>query len=260
MQVISRWQAPAAQSDVAAWLANENAVLVLRNALDPELLNTIKNNVYRLREHIQKTQYINGALTTFGPYLAKHLNSLDDYFAKANETDMLFTNNDDLRAIVREKLCALLNCERLEVAQEPDGRFYAPATVRIHADGVANPLHNDNIMRDAAHTSLKLKNLTRQLSCVVCIQECDEGGELVHYKKRWHQEDEQYKILNGLGYETGVVEGVEGCRFRPQTGDIYLIDPTHYHEILSVKGRDRITMGFFIGFFGNQTQSGVVWT
>ncbi|MGK5641967.1 2OG-Fe(II)-dependent halogenase WelO5 family protein [Streptomyces sp. URMC 126] len=129
----------------------------------------------------------------------------------------------------------------------------------IHADGVRDPLHNDNIMRDAAGTGIVLADLARQLSCVVCLQECDEGGELRIYRRPWEPQDETFKIDGGLGYDEGVVEGHPGHEFKPQAGDVYVINPMQYHSIEQVSGSDRITMGFFLGFADEKLGSAVVW-
>ncbi|MFF3747170.1 2OG-Fe(II)-dependent halogenase WelO5 family protein [Streptomyces kronopolitis] len=145
------------------------------------------------------------------------------------------------------------------VAQEPDARDYAASVVRIHADGVRNQLHNDNIMRDAQGAGLALTDLAYQLSCVVCLQECDAGGELRMYRKPWEPVDEAYKIQDGLGYDEAVVDGYPCHEFTPQAGDIYLINPTRYHSIERVTGPDRLTMGFFIGFADDALNSAVVW-
>ncbi len=237
----------------------ELSLIVLKGLLSAEKLQYIQQRIMELHERIEKKDYVNGSLSTFGPYLAKHLNSLDDYFSLANATDDVF-NKLDLRQEVRTYLCDLLSISSLTVAQEKNGKTYAPAIVRVHADGVSNPLHNDNIMRDTAHMDLILNKLLTQLSCIVCIQECDRGGELRHYAKKWSKEDEVYKIPDGLGYRSEVVNNIESISFRPETGDIYLINPTYYHAIAKVAGKDRITLGFFIGFFEEEMKNGVVWS
>ena len=115
-------------------------------------------------------------------------------------------------------------------------------------------------MRDAASTDLCVARLTYQLSCVICIQECDQGGHLRHYQKQWHPDDEKYKIENGIGYDSQVVQGKPCFTFQPQTGDVYLINPTNYHEVDRVAGKTRITLGFFIGFFDRELRNAIVWS
>ncbi|WP_437757468.1 2OG-Fe(II)-dependent halogenase WelO5 family protein [Sorangium sp. So ce1389] len=240
---------------------SEVAVVVCKDLLGEKLL---QSGLKQIRDHYGKkfaTQYVNGTLTTIGPYLAKHLSRPEEYFENACVTDEVFTEPDfDLRRLVRNRLQTLFGLQSLRIEEEPDGRRYADSVVRIHADGVCNPLHNDNIMRDAASTGLSLARLKHQLSCIVCIQECDQGGELISYRKTWNEEDEAFKIKGGLGYDRGVVGDVPRTVFRPQTGDVYVINPTNYHEIERVGGKDRITLGFFIGFYDDDLRNAVVWS
>lgn len=237
------------------------AVLVLKGAIPPGELERLRAIIAERRHQATISNYVNGSLTTFGPYLARHLAQPDVYFNAAASSDELFGGgNMDLRSHVREQLVRFLGLTALDVAVEPDGRTYAPAIVRVHGDGVSNPLHNDNIIRDAAGSGLSLARLKYQFSCVTCIQECDRDGELLQYRRRWRPEHEAFKVAGGLGYHEGVVSGADVCRFRPESGDIYIMDPTNFHAIRAVGGRDRITMGFFFGFFDERLRSGVCWS
>jgi hypothetical protein len=237
------------------------AVIVLRKALDGDDLSALATEVSRRRAEATVSTYSNGTLTTFGCYLARHLREPETYFARASSGDDLFaTQRHDLRATVRQQLSTFLELRELAPAQEPNGQLYAPAIVRVHGDGVSNPLHNDNIMRDAARSGLIVSRLRYQFSCVTCIQECSANGELLHYRRRWEPTHEQFKVEGGLGYREEVVNGAELCRFRPETGDIYLIDPTNFHAIRAVTGRDRITLGFFFGFFDAEFRDAVYWS
>lgn len=241
-------------------VTGEVPVVVLRGLLPAE---AFAENLDRLRPLFgaaRTTEYVNGSLTTVGPYLAKYLDDPDGYFAAAKSADALLGDvGFDLGERIRAALREALGLRALEPAREPDGRDYAPFVVRIHADGVRNPLHNDNIMRDAAGTGIVLEGLSHQLSCVVCLQECDGGGELGIYRKPWVPDDERFKIPGGLGYESAVVEGVPGHRFRPAAGDVYLLNPTQYHEIARVSGDTRLTLGFFLGFPDDRLETAVVW-
>ncbi|MBZ4420719.1 hypothetical protein [Myxococcus sp. RHSTA-1-4] len=240
----------------------EQSLAVFKGLLTPEELNTQRERIRAEFARAHTTRYVNGALTTIGPYLAKYLpNTVAPYFEEAAQTRELFERiGFDLGVLVRERLQKALGLRSFAPAREPDGRWYADSIVRIHANGVRNPLHNDNVMRDAAPSGLSLARLTHQLSCVVCIQECDTGGELYHYRKRWHPDDEVFKIKEGLGYDEKVVSGQPLNIFKPQTGDVYLLNPTYYHSIERVGGADRITLGFFIGLPGDSVEEAVIWS
>ncbi|RSS78587.1 hypothetical protein [Streptomyces sp. WAC06614] len=236
------------------------AVVVLRNLL-PEAV--FADNRERLRPvfgQASTTQYTNGSLTTIGPYLAKHLDEPDTYFTEARKANEFTASlGVDLGERTRQRLAEVLGLKRFDTEAEPDGRSYSQQNVRIYADSIRTPLHNDNIMRDAAGTGLALASLRHQLSCVVCIQECETGGELRIHRKRWTEADNTYKIVGGLGYDEAVTDGAPAHEFKPQAGDVYLLNPTYYHSIEQVSGSDRITMGFFFGFYDDELAEAVSW-
>jgi hypothetical protein len=236
-------------------------VVVLKGLLPSAEFALGRDRIQRMFHRVSTTQYVNGALTTIGPFLARYLSDVDAYFADAKDADALSTEAGfDLDLKVRDRLREVLGLRSFDTAQQPDGQRYARSIVRIHADGVRNPLHNDNIMRDGAGTDLSVAGLLYQLSCVVCVQECDEGGELKIYRKPWEAADEKYKIESGLGYDNGVVAGVACQEFKPEAEDVYLINPTYYHEIERVGGADRLTLGFFFGFSDNELTHAVSWS
>lgn len=239
---------------------NQRPVIILKGLLNTPALAVFQQAVDAHRDRAVVSKYANGALTTLGPYIARHLKDPEAYFAHARATDILFPDpNLDLRAHVLQRLRETFNLKTLETATQ-NGRSYAPMIVRLHSHGINNPLHNDHIMRDAAGTDLILAKLDCQFSCIVCVQECDEGGELVLYRKPWEPEDEKHKIPGNLGYDHSVVEQVEYFKYKPATGDVYLINPTNYHEIYEVRGTERRTLSFFFGFFDKELEQGVIWS
>ncbi|WP_329269236.1 2OG-Fe(II)-dependent halogenase WelO5 family protein [Streptomyces sp. NBC_01451] len=236
------------------------AVVVLRNLLPRSVFAENRERLAPVFGEASTTQYTNGSLTTIGPYLAKHLHEPDTYFAEARKANE-FTESIgvDLGARTRRRLAEVLGLKRFDTEVEADGRGYSQQNVRIYADGIRTPLHNDNIMRDATGTGLALAGLRHQLSCVVCVQECESGGELRIHRKRWTDADDKYKIVGGLGYDEAVTEGAPAHEFKPRAGDVYLLNPTYYHSIEEVTGSDRITMGFFFGFYDDELAEVVSW-
>ena len=235
-------------------------VLVLRGLLPAPVFAANRDRIVPLFDQAATTRYANGSLTTIGPYLAKHLGDPQAYFAEAAQAEALTASvGFDLAARTRAALAELLGLRSFEPTVEPDGRRYAEQNVRIYQDAIRTPLHNDNMMRDAAGTGLLLAELSYHLSCVVCIQECDEGGELEIHHRVWQSSDEDYKVIGGLGYDDAVVAGARSCRFKPEAGDVYLLNPTQYHSIERVGGQDRVTMGFFFGFFDSALTDASAW-
>lgn len=201
--------------------------------------------------------YGNTTLHTVGPYLARHLQDPADYFRRAGELDMVFVKaQSDPRPALRDAVANVLALDRVGRLAEPGLGPYADAVVRLHGAGAANPLHNDMLARDAAQTRLSVAAARHQLSAIFCLQECDRGGELIHYRRKWRPADEAWKVAGGLGYRSEVVAGADAATFKPAAGDLYLIDPRHYHEIRRVEGRTRITLGFFTLFFDPVPRTG----
>lgn len=235
-------------------------VIVLRGLLPAEAITRNRQRAETLFHTATTTRYANGSLTTVGPYLAKYLADQAAYFREAEQAqELLRQTGFDLAARTRAALAEFFGLSGFEPAVEPDGRRYAEQNVRIYPVGNQTPLHNDNIMRDAAGTGLTLANLASHLSCVVCLQECEEGGELRVHRKMWKPAHEEYKAQGRLGYYEAVALGASRHSFKPRTGDIYLLNPTHYHSIGQVGGCDRITMGFFFGFFDHSLTNAVGW-
>ncbi len=235
-------------------------MVVFRGLLADGVFASNRERIMPLFDQATTTHYTNGSLTTIGPYLAKHLAEPDVYFERAAEAERLTSSiGFDLADRVRGGLAEVLQLNSFEVATEPDGRPYARKNVRIYSDGVRTPLHNDNMMRDAAGTGLLLAKLRHHLSVVVCVQECDSGGELEIHRKQWEPADERFKVVDGLGYDDAVTGGAPAHRFKPQTGDVYLLNPTHYHSIEKPVGTDRVTMGFFFGFFDDALSDATAW-
>ncbi|MEU9410979.1 hypothetical protein AB0E08_35545 [Streptomyces sp. NPDC048281] len=254
---------PAGESDftlMPGLASGEHAIVVLKGLLPEAEFARNRDRILRLFDRAVTTSYSNGQLTTVGPYLAKFAGNRAAYFASAAESAATAAEAGiDLARRTRERLADVLGLARFESAVEPDGTRYADHNIRIYADDIETPLHNDNIIRDMTGEVLTLSSLTSHYSCVVCVQECDAGGHLELYHKAWEPEDERFKIAEGLGYDTTVVKGVDSLRFKPEAGDVYLFDPTQYHAIEGATGRERVTMGFFFGFQESAPDEAIAW-
>ena len=236
-------------------------LLVLRGFIQPDISKKVIEDLENCREKIRVSHYSNGALTTLGPYLAKYTLVPENYFTELHDIQPTLPDSlISLKNDVYQWVMNALKLETLQTAVEPGLGEYSSSIVRFHANGVANPLHNDHIVRDAAGTGLTVTQIHHQLSCVACLQECDSGGVLRIYKKRWQSGDEQFKTKGELGYQNAVTDGCETCEFSPRRGDIYIFNPAYYHEIDCVTGETRITMGFFFGLTDNGFKNAIAWS
>lgn len=62
-------------------------VVVLKGLLPSEVFSQHRERLATLFDHASTTQYVNGTLTTIGPYLAKYLSNVDEYFREAKEAN-----------------------------------------------------------------------------------------------------------------------------------------------------------------------------
>lgn len=242
-------------------LSAKVSVLVFRGFLSSAMNRVLIDDLERCAGSIKVSSYLNATLTTLGPYLAKYTTCPEEYFRQVGDVQSVLPKSLlDLRCRIYQWVKQWLQFETLKVAVEPLSGNYSGSVVRFHADGIANPLHNDNISRDAAGTGLAVTTVAKQLSCVVCLQACTSGGALRIYKKMWNAEDECHKNKCELGYSDAVVKGYGFCEFSPIAGDIYIFDPGYYHEIDRVCGSTRITLGFFIGLIDKSLKHALVWS
>ncbi|EBM2192644.1 hypothetical protein DWD10_21395 [Salmonella enterica] len=236
-------------------------LLVLRNFLKSETRKSIVDDLQQCRANVQVSHYSNGSLTTLGPYLARYISAPDNYFTDFNNVKPHLPDSLTLlQKSVYQWVKQVLSLQTLEIATEDKYGHYSGSIVRFHANGVANPLHSDHIVRDAADTNLVVTNILHQLSCVVCLQECNDGGVLRIYNKEWTPEDERFKTLGELGYHDDIKKGCDSFDYSPQNGDIYIFNPVYYHEIDRVVGDTRITMGFFFGITDQNKKHAIAWS
>jgi hypothetical protein len=196
-----------------------------------------------------------------GPFLMQYLNARERYFAEARRADALFdavfSQMPDPRTQVRALVAQLMPHKRVSVADE-DGIRYSSAVVRVHGDGDSAPVHRDKALVDAE--GWRVSQLTTQLSAVLCLQKPEHGGKLVMYRRMWTAEDEAHKARGTLGYPKTLVQGVESCAIAAREGDLYIINPSLFHEIKATHGqRRRMTLGTFFGF-ANSTPEVLFWS
>lgn len=196
-----------------------------------------------------------------GPFLMQYLSARERYFAEARRADALFdvvfSQMPDPRARVRTLVAQLMPHKRVGVAEE-DGIPYSSAVVRVHGDGDRALVHRDKALVDAK--GWRVSHLTTQLSAVLCLQKPERGGELVMYRRMWTAEDEAHKARGTLGYPSALVQDSEGCTIAASEGDLYIINPSLFHEIKTTRGqRRRMTLGTFFGFT-NTTPEVLFWS
>lgn len=248
-------------SHLDALISGRTGVLVLRGVLSEEALSSALESVEQAGDFMGVNTYPNTQLITIGPYLAGSLGSPQGYFDSVRRMARILPPGlYELNAKIYRLVADALGLRKLEAAKENADSEYSPFIVLVHKSGMTMPIHNDMIARDGKGSGLLIANARSQLRCVVCLQECTSGGELILYRRPWRPSDEGSKVKGHFGYPHSIVEAVEKLVFRPMTGDIYIFNPTYYHEVAEILGKTRVTMGFFFGHTDGSTREMLAWS
>lgn len=230
-------------------------ILLVKNFYDVDSCKTITSKI----NDISTFDYGTGIVKKVGVFLTAYVNNKDEYFSEAEKTDKRFQilfGNEDLRNRICEFIGNLMQTKNVKVAQD-NGRKYSAGIIRIHETNDYAPIHRDNAMSDAAGFSVA--NFQYQLSCILYLQQSESGGELVIYNKFWKPTDERFRKI-GFGYSKEVIpDHTQSIVVKAETGDLAIINPKYFHEILPVSGKtSRITLGMFMAF--NDGTDVVVWS
>ena len=191
-------------------------------------------------------------VSTLGVYLPDSVDDPDAYFANAADlapaiASVLKLEGGDVRDRIRLMFESHLN-RPVVAATNPDGREYGQGSLRIHGTGAGSSVHRDVAAVDAA--GWNVASLDAQFSAVLMLQPPDAGGELVVYRQRWEPSDDaEFKNKGGKGWDPRVVERARFASYSAAAGDLYVFNPTQYHEVPATSGDSgRVSMQFFMAF------------
>jgi hypothetical protein len=182
--------------------------------------------------------------TPHGPTLAEYLDDASWY-----ERSPIFGQGFDPGAAVTAALARHSGGRPVDVLRSPDGRPFAPFTVRRLAEGKGIGLHHD------LHTSLPMfsdiaptLDTSTLISWVVTLQGPESGGELHVYAAAPDTPDPP-KLANGFAWDPAGVEARFGSvKVATSAGDLFLFASARcLHRVSPVVGsRARFTMGGFL--------------
>ncbi len=227
--------------------------LVFRKFCDKTTCKTIANRI----SDFSCEDYGSGEVKKVGVFLTAFPTKKRQYFIDAKKAEKTLTHilgHSDPRKKIHELLSKLF-AKKVDIAKEGRKR-YASAIIRIHENGDPAPLHRDNVNFEAKGFSVI--DCKHQLSCVLHIQEPERGGELVIYKRLWRESDEKFRS-GGFGYSSNVIQNdTQMAVIKPETGNLVIINPNHFHQIQTIRGRSgRIILGMFAGI---KNQKIVTWS
>jgi hypothetical protein len=238
-------------------IKGKKPALIIRNFYDPKLCKII---IKRTKSFSDNTKD-NKILKKIGVSLLSFLTHKSDYFKQADAVRPILRKIFDGIEDPRKKIHCLLSefypNKNVIVATEGDKK-YACGVIRFHNLGDFAQIHRDCVQYEAPN--FDVAKMSNQLSSVLHIQDSKNGGELVIYKKIWKKTDEKYREIS-FGYSKKVLEGCsESVIIKPRQGDLVIINPIYFHEILPVKGnKSRITLGLFLAF-SKYSHNVVTWS
>lgn len=220
--------------------------LIIRNFYEPDLCKIIVNRTKKFSDG----KIENKIHKKIGVSLLSFLTQKSDYFSQADAARKtlrkIFDGIEDPRKKIHRLLSEFYPEKNVAVAYE-NQKKYACGVIRIHNLGDSANIHRDYVKFEAPNFGVS--KLSNQLSSVLYLQQSESGGELIIYKKTWKKSDEQFREIN-FGYSRNVIADCKNAiKIKPNQGDLIIINPIYFHEILPVKGKkSRITLGLFLGF------------
>lgn len=235
-------------------ISGESPALVIRNFYNDDSCKTISKRVET------KTFENNEKMKKIGVSLVSFISRKAEYFVQADAlrkmVRQVFSGLEDPRKKIHKTLQVLFPEKQVTVAVE-NGKKYACGVIRLHELGDFAPIHRDNVSYEARN--FDVSKFSIQLSTVLYIQQSQRGGELVLHRKSWSKSDEKFRNID-FGYSKDVISDCkESVKIKPNQGDLVIINPIYYHEILPVRANKRITLGLFLAF-SRQGEKVVTWS
>ena len=224
-------------------ITGESSALIIRNFYNDDSCKTISKRIE------VKTFEDNEKMKKIGVSLTSYISNKAEYFVQADAlrktVRQVFSGLEDPRKKIHKTLQLLFPEKQVTIAVE-NGKKYACGVIRLHELGDFAPIHRDNASYEAK--GFDISKFSIQLSTVLYIQQSQKGGELVLHKKSWKKSDEKFRNID-FGYSRDVIlDCNESVKIKPNQGDLIIINPIYYHEILPVKANKRITLGLFLAF------------
>lgn len=231
-------------------------MIIIRGFYDKKSCQTAAE---RIKNHAQ-SRFQDRELRHIGPFLMAHTTDKEKYFKDSMECKItleeIFCEITNPVLQIYEAVGRMFPGHSVSLAREFQ-YDYSPAVIRIHEKGRSVPVHKDNVKYEGREYAVS--NIDYQLSCVLHLQESENGGDLVLYNRVWKKGDEQFRNID-FGYSQSLTESSQSCR-APNlgAGDLVIINPIHYHKVTRITGdAPRITLGMFLGIY-NQKRKIVAW-
>lgn len=204
------------------------------------LYEAVSNSNGTLRERL--VEYLSAA---------EHFNNLRLATCSPSHPDPLDT--------IKAKLRGFSSVEHLKIL----GASAFAGLIRIVRDGSEVYPHNDDLRSDIPwHTVANaLRNgEAKQIAVNIYFTTPESGGTLKIWDHTPSASDYTAKGIAGSDY--GIDEryfGLPACQIDPLVGELVLFDSTKMHSVSKASGPSRVSLSFFIAYFGRQKRA-VIWS
>ncbi len=224
-------------------ITGDSPALIIRNFYNNDSCKTISKRIEtQAFENNQKMKKIGVSLVSLISRKAEYFTQAD---ALRKTVRQIFSGLEDPRKKIHKTLEVFFPEKQVTNAVENEKK-YACGVIRLHELGDFAPIHRDNASFEAKN--FNVSKFPIQLSTVLYIQQSQKGGELVLHKKSWKKSDEKFRNID-FGYSKDVISDCnQSVKIKPNQGDLVIINPIYYHEILPVRANRRITLGLFLAF------------
>ena len=229
--------------DIKKIINGENSSIVIKKFYE-------KENCEKIIKKICNTNIKNDSkkFNHIGPFLMNYTTRKKKYFQNAKKANIVFKKifSNVENPVNKIKLTMSKSFPNYKISETKENKLdYALCNIRRHVKGKLVPLHKDNVKYEG--TEYNISKINNQLSCILHLQQTEEGGNLLIYKKQWEKKLEKFREIE-FGYKDTLKNGSEVDTIKSKVGDLVILNPNYLHEVSKIQGNsDRITLGIFFG-------------
>ncbi len=244
------------KKDIESLISGKIPAIIIQNFFKKNQCEEITKKIGT----IEHERFQDKKLKHIGPFLMAYSTRKKSYFESAKKFQKIFNNiflnQPEPSGKIHSLFKNLFSNYSISLAEE-NKQKYSSLIIRIHENGKSIPIHKDNVKYEG--TDYNLSEIDYQLSCVLHLQESDDGGDLIIYDKNWKKEDEKFRQIE-FGYSAKLVCTSKFCRISDiKRGDLVIINPNYFHQVTKIQGATpRISLGMFIGI-SKKKQKIVSW-
>ena len=229
--------------DIKKIISGEKSAIIIKKFYEKENCKKIIKKIFNtnIENDSKKFNHI-------GPFLMNYTTRKEKYFQNAKKANIIFKKifSNVENPVNKIKLTMSKSFPNYKISKTKENKLdYASCNIRRYVKGKSVPLHKDNVRYEGIEYNIS--KINNQLSCILHLQQTEEGGNLSIYKKQWEKKLEKFREIE-FGYKDTLKNGVEVDTIKSKVGDLVILNPNYLHEVTKIQGSsDRITLGMFFG-------------